>query len=101
MVKRIILHQSHLTEVILMLLAMGPAMASLAASMATGDGEWFQRSGSLMVLFSAAVEYRRRHLRENGRTDNSWLFWRRIPYICYSAIFVGTLIWGYGDLLFA
>ncbi|PWG63738.1 hypothetical protein [Sediminicurvatus halobius] len=99
--RRILLHESHAAEITLMLLAMGPAMISLAASMATGDGEWFQRSGSLMVLFSAAVEYRRRHLRETGRTDGSWLFWRQIPYVCYSAILLGTLIWGYGDLLFA
>lgn len=101
MVKRVILHESHLAELVLVLLAVAPAMISLAASVATGDGEWFQRSGSLMVLFSAAVEYRRRHLLQAGRGNDSWLFWRRIPYVCYSAILLGTLVWGYGDLLFA
>jgi hypothetical protein len=27
-------------------------------------------------------------------------FWRSVPYVCYVAILVGTLIWAYGDLVF-
>jgi hypothetical protein len=26
-------------------------------------------------------------------------FWQSIPYVCYMAIVVGTLIWAYGDLV--
>lgn len=85
-----------------MLLAVGPVVVSFAASWLTGDGQWFQRSGSLMVLFSVALEYRRRQLQGTGTpsTHGTWLFWRKIPYICYLSIFAGTLIWAYGDLLF-
>lgn len=100
MLRRVIQHDSHAAEVVLVLLAMGPPMISLMASIATGDGQWFQRSGSLMVLFSAAIEYRRRNALEAGRIGPRWLFWRRIPYVCYWSIFLGTLIWGYGDLPF-
>lgn len=85
-----------------MLLAVGPVVVSFAVSWLTGDGQWFQRSGSLMVLFSVAVESRRRQLQQAGNPvgRGTWLFWRQIPYICYLSIFMGTLIWGYGDLLF-
>lgn len=100
MIRRAILHESHLAEFVLVLLAMGLPMVSLMASIATGDGEWFQRSGSLMVLFSFAVEYRRRFGLQSRAPAIGWLFWRQIPYLCYSSIFLGTLIWGYGDLLF-
>lgn len=100
MVRRAILHDSHVAEIVLVLLAMGPPMVSLMASLETGNGEWFQRSGSLMVLFSAAVEYRRRNALYTGRARAGWLFWRQIPYVCYASIFLGTLIWGYGDLPF-
>ena len=100
MIRRAILHESHVAEIVLTLLAMGLPMVSLMASISTGNGEWFQRSGSLMVLFSAAVEYRRRHLLHTRGTTAGWLSWRQVPYVCYSSIFLGTLIWGYGDLLF-
>ena len=99
-IRRALLHDSYLAELLLVLLAMGLPMASLMVSIETGTGEWFQRSGSLMVLFSVAVEYRRRHLLQaRGRTAG-WMLWRQVPYVCYLSIFVGTLIWGYGDLLF-
>ena len=53
-------------ELVLMGLAAGPVMGSLWASIATGDGQWFQRSGALMVLFSVAVEYHRRRMAQRG-----------------------------------
>lgn len=100
MIRRAILYHGHFAEIVLVLLAMGLPMVSLMASMASGYGEWFQRSGSLMVLFSAAVEYRRRHLLNIRGTTTGRLLWRQIPYVCYSSIFLGTVIWGYGDLPF-
>ncbi len=100
-------------ELVLMGLAAVPVMLSLWASVITGDGQWFQRSGALMVLFSVAVEYHRRRMAERGTLPASEpdrgtsmmpgvvvRFWRSIPYICYVAILLGTLIWAYGDLLF-
>ncbi len=100
-------------EVMFLFLAMGPVILSAYASYITGDGQWFQRSGALMVLFSAAVEYHRRRMpqrsaggRDQAKTDRAftagWVsrFWKSIPYVCYASVFIGTLIWSYGDLLF-
>ncbi|MDR5866793.1 hypothetical protein [Halomonas koreensis] len=100
-------------EVLLMLLATLPVLASAYASHATGDGQWFQRSGALMVLFSVGVQYHRTYwLRcverqgpRAGRGPARWVrvigrFWHSIPYVCYLAIVMGTLIWSYGDLMF-
>jgi hypothetical protein len=115
MLKRLLHTDSHAVELALILLSVGPMMMSAYVSYVTGDGHWFQRSGSLMVLFSAAVEYRRSYQRklaadsssdEHGEAlrravkAQSQPFWRSIPYVCYLQIFLGTLIWGYGDLLF-
>lgn len=102
--------EATLIEALLMMLAVVPVMVSAYASLVTGDGHWFQRSGALMVLFSIGVEYHRKHPRKpDGR--HRWTassaparlvrrFWGAIPYVCYLAIVVGTLIWSYGDLLF-
>jgi hypothetical protein len=100
-------------ELLLMLFAMGPVVVSAYASFVTGDGQWFQRSGALMVLFSVAVEYHRRRMPLAGATQRAPAatntkaatrrlrrFWRSIPYVCYLSVFTGTLIWSYGDLLF-
>jgi hypothetical protein len=100
-------------ELVFMLGALGPVLVSAYVSFATGEGHWFQRSGALMVLFSVAVEYHRRRMaersvpveREDGLRPSRFKhlfakFWGNIPYVCYMAIAVGTLIWSYGDLLF-
>lgn len=101
-------------EALLMLLAMMPVLISAYVSLVTGEGHWFQRSGALMVLLSVGIETHRKYLlrcvEEGSRA--AWLvaagrparlvvrFWRSIPFVCYSAIVMGTLIWSYGDLLF-
>ena len=111
MLKRLLHHQSRSVELALILLSMGPVMMSAYMSVVTGDGHWFQRSGSLMVLFSAAVEYRRSVLRARAADSGdprlkaavaarSRPIWGSVPYVCYLQILLGTLIWGYGDLLF-
>ncbi len=105
--------RDYLIELSFMVLAMGPVLVSAYASLITGDGQWFQRSGALMVLFSVAVEYHRRRMPQpvvSARTGASsratptarifGRFWRSIPYVCYFSVFMGTLIWSYGDLLF-
>ncbi|MCL7940256.1 hypothetical protein M8009_08070 [Halomonas sp. ATCH28] len=106
--------EATLVEALLMMMAVVPVLLSAYASLVTGDGHWFQRSGALMVLFSVGVEYHRKYLLrclESG--TRSWLaasirparlvtrFWRAVPFVCYLSIVVGTLIWSYGDLLFA
>ncbi|WP_416137775.1 hypothetical protein ACM26W_15000 [Halomonas sp. HK25] len=103
-----------LVEAALMVFAMLPVVVSALVSLITGDGHWFQRSGALMVLFAVGVEYHRKHLLscrlDIGRTSGPGVstrmarliirFWRAVPYACYLAIVIGTLIWSYGDLLF-
>jgi hypothetical protein len=105
--------EATLIEALLMMMAVVPVLVSAYVSLVTGDGHWFQRSGGLMVLFSVGVEYHRKHMMRCVETGtHSWLaassrparlitrFWRAIPYVCYLAIVIGTLIWSYGDLLF-
>lgn len=105
--------RDYVIEFVFMLCAVGPLMVSAYASMVTGEGHWFQRSGALMVLFSVAVEYHRRRMMERATPAEvepaprlsrfrrlGATFWGNIPYVCYLAIAVGTLIWSYGDLVF-
>jgi len=78
----------------------------------TNEGHWFSRSGSIMVILGAFLEYRnfaiQQYLRE--KRDATWKpdpilvdqLKSRKPFdvsILASLVF-GTAIWGYGDLLF-
>ena len=105
--------RDYVIELVFMLGALAPVLISAYVSFVTGEGHWFQRSGALMVLFSVAVEYHRRRMAErsvaveaertvtpSGFRRLLARFWGNIPYVCYMAIAVGTLIWSYGDLLF-
>lgn len=76
------------------------------------QGAWFQRSGSLMVIIGAFIEYKlfsiRAHFNIVGtvwdrsfETPESYNTWYNIiSYATLSTIVVGTLIWGYGDIPF-
>lgn len=102
MIARILHRGGNGVELALMALSIGPMLVSAYVSYVTGDSHWFQRSSALMVLFSVAVEYRRRQLaRSNPDAQRRRPIWRSIPYICYLSIFMGTLVWAYGDLMFA
>lgn len=106
--------EATLVEALLMLLALVPVLISAYASLVTGEGHWFQRSGALMVLFSVGIETHRKYMLRciEAGLGGSWLattrrpaillirFWKSIPFVCYFAIVMGTLIWSYGDLLF-
>lgn len=73
---------------------------------------WFQRSGALLVAFGAIVEFML--LSINGAVNPSGssgeqhlemarkyqLKYRIMSYVAFVVIFVGTVIWGYGDLLY-
>lgn len=93
---------THLELLLLMLLAIGPVLISAGVSYSTGEGHWFQRSGSLMILFSGVTEFRRSRLQRAGALNLPRFLplWRSIPYVCYASIGMGTVIWGYGDLMF-
>ena len=76
------------------------------------EGHWFSRSGSLMVIFGAFLEYRnfgiQQYLRE--KRDETWKpnpeivtkLKSRMPFdiLILASLVLGTAIWGYGDLLF-
>ena len=107
------MRQSTFVDIVALLIGFGSATASFLYSLASGDGEWFQRSGSLLVLFSVLVEIRQAlksqpqrspSVRAHGKpliihspisVVSKWLHW-----IARSGIVSGTGIWGYGDLVF-
>ena len=88
-------------------------LVSAVASHCLGDGQWFQRSGSLCVLFAVILEIHQSVLREpqpsstvsvegspammspEVSTLDGWF--RRFAWL---GIISGTVIWGYGDLVF-
>lgn len=77
----------------------------------TDEGHWFSRSGSLMVILGAFLEYRnfgiQQYLRE--KRDETWKpdpiivnqLRSRKPFdiLLLTSLVLGTAIWGYGDLL--
>ena len=76
------------------------------------QGEWFQRSGSLMVVLGAFVEYRLilmgKYFNIVGTVfDMPFIapesynkYYNTISFLILSGIVIGTLIWGYGDIPF-
>jgi hypothetical protein len=91
-------------------------IASFYASVYTWkhDTEWFQRSGAIMVLIAAIIEYR--HLNEykvhyqqaamSGGISRGWhlsiLIKSRtvIGRLAIYCLVIGTVVWGYGDMPF-
>ena len=96
----------------LLLAGLAAVAGSAYASHASGNGEWFQRSGSVFVLFSVLVEIQQtvtNQPRETNSTINNTPFMIREPVsevskwlhrIAWAGIVTGTGIWGYGDLVF-
>ncbi|MBL1292964.1 MAG: hypothetical protein COB61_003735 [Thiotrichales bacterium] len=69
-------------EVFTLLFAYGINLVSLYSSVATMEGHWFSRSGSMLVMFGAFLKRK--------MLDRVVLF----------TLIYGTVVWGYGDLLF-
>ncbi|MDD2319358.1 MAG: hypothetical protein PHO83_04825 [Geobacteraceae bacterium] len=85
---------------------------SLLASLAWPKGNWFCRSGAVMVLLAVIVEFHLGNLQQAENSNASVIAGLGIPvsgdlpkikqHLAKAAhIFAisGTLIWGYGDLL--
>ena len=74
-------------------------------------GEWFQRSGSIMVVFALFAEMKAYEmfdvLKPAALVDHTFgyvhqKYKRQIKFFNVAALFlaiVGTVIWGYGDLI--
>ena len=109
--------RAYLWDAILLILAIAAPLLSAWISCRYGEVHWFQRSGSLTVLFAAILEFRQAIIVEKVRNE-TWAAAKRRSYagtaivgqlpsprigIAIIALFLiifGTIIWGYGDLLF-
>lgn len=86
---------------------------SLIASIIFDNAQWFGRSGSILTLAGAIVEFRMVAIAQSGKDSARWTEWvvgipivgglsqrgQRIAKTAVVYILVGTGIWGYGDLL--
>ena len=101
------------TAVALLLAGVAVVIGSGFFSLISGVGEWFQRSGSLFVLFSVLVEIQQTAIKQpeasSGVTISGAPVAIRQPIsalskwlhrLAWGGIVTGTIIWGYGDLLF-
>ena len=102
-----------IAEATLLLACVALAVLFALVSYVAQTGHWFARSGSLIVLLAVICEFRlgakysarwpdhatSRYLQhtpvpESGTTE------KVLRWASHLAVVVGTLIWGYGDLLF-
>ena len=101
-----------------MFLATGTPLLSAWLSYHIGEAHWFQRSGSLTVLLAAILEFRQAVIDKSVK-DKAWGAAKRrswagvavvgqlptarktLAIIALVLIILGTIIWGYGDLLFS
>jgi len=87
---------------------------SLYVSLSCHDATWFERSGSLMVLFAAIVEFRNAQLQQRLNDKAAMLSGgiggihaptkqpshrQFVIVTAHTFIIVGTLVWGYGGSL--
>ena len=104
---------SNLIDSILLLISLAWGVYNFLCSYSTGDGMWFSRSGSVIVLICVIVEFRLGNLRQLGFENAQKAFQhdivssgqlpeykKYIGWFTHFQIIIGTLIWGYGDLLF-
>jgi hypothetical protein len=107
------IHTNYIIDFILLALAVIPAAYSLYVDINDSNEYWFQRSGSLMVLFAVFLELnllKYSEVEESGTffiEDKPALKSRPLPFIkrvmrvvAFLLAALGTFIWGYGDLPF-
>ena len=99
-------------EIALLGLALLWVVGSFIASLACPKGNWFSRSGAVMVLLAVIVEF---HLGKLQQAENSTasvvagfgvpfpgdlpIVKQRLATAAHIFAISGTLIWGYGDFL--
>ena len=104
---------SNSIDSLLLLFAFAWGVFSFICAYNTNNGLWFSRSGSVIVLICVIVEFRLGNLRqlgfENAQKASQHdiltsgmlpVHKRLIVWFAHLQIIIGTLIWGYGDLLF-
>ncbi len=87
-------------EFLLIFLAIVPTLVSFFVDFNSDKPDWFNRSGSIMVLFGAWLEsiQIRPDMRLGG--NGIIIIKSKIDYLAFALIILGTIIWGYGDLIF-
>lgn len=106
------LKRSDVTEILILALAVLWVVGSLVASLVNPQGNWFCRSGAIMVLLSLFVEFRIGKAQQSKTSSASVaaglgipmgsdlpIIKQRIAKVSLWFAVLGTLIWGYGDLL--
>ena len=104
-----------LGDIILLGVAYGILSISLWFSWVFNDGQWLQRSGSLVVIFGVILEYKffvtqqklnevaQESTKRYGAQPERYRLpksKRVISGLTHFTVVLGTLLWGYGDLLF-
>ena len=100
-------------RIVLALCAALALVISAIASHYLRDGEWFQRSGSLCVLFSVLLEIYQSFLKKPQPSRSVFVEGRptmvdpKVSAVdvwfhrfAWFGIVFGTVVWGYGDIFF-
>ena len=106
------LNNSDKIEILILVLAVIWVVLSFVASLIDKEGNWFCRSGAVMVLLSLFVDFRIAKAQQSKASfasvtaglgipmaSNLPIFKQRIAKAALWFAVLGTLIWGYGDLL--
>lgn len=106
-------HREYTIEWILIVVAIFVAVISVIADYYSANYDWFARSGAIAVLLAAIVEYRiSSHIyddiyraiaqqKHSGFATKAKKSKNRsiLSFITHTVLILGTIIWGYGDLL--
>ena len=101
-------------DIAFVILAVAPLLISLGIDIfVTNEYYWFQRSGALTVLFAALLGFHQdKHFitqeDESYRVNEKPIitgktlteYRKKLKFLAIVLALSGTLIWGYGDLLF-
>lgn len=103
--------ENKLLDICLLSLGLGWVAYSFYSDLGCHSLDYFARSGSIMVLLAAIVEYRRIPLYQERlakgevlasgyvrRHEWSRLF-KSVGLVAHVSVVLGTFIWGYGDVL--
>ena len=108
-------HRKYIFEWWLIVIALLVALASIIADLYYGEHNWFARSGSIIVLLTAVVEFKvsthiyedfqraqyqqsivNLHVPLKGKPTKNR---KNLTVATYLLLVLGTIIWGYGDLI--
>jgi hypothetical protein len=87
-----------------------PLLSLLIRPQAEPPGQWFERSGAVMTVFAVLAQFKAVNIAtmiEGGMFEESREAYRKYKgYQAFASglslvlVVIGTVVWGYGDLLF-